>query len=81
MWCGGGYGSCVLELFSELQVTTPVVRLAWPDEFVEHASSVDYLREKHGLTAPALTERIRKCLGSVAAQQEKGGNLSVATAS
>jgi 1-deoxy-D-xylulose-5-phosphate synthase len=77
----GGYGSAVLELFSELQVTTPVVRLAWPDEFIEHASSVDYLRQKHGLTATALTERIRKCLGSVAARLQKKGGLSVASAS
>jgi 1-deoxy-D-xylulose-5-phosphate synthase len=46
----GGYGSSVLELFNEKQVATPVVRIGWPDAFIEHASSVDYLREKHGLT-------------------------------
>jgi 1-deoxy-D-xylulose-5-phosphate synthase len=77
----GGYGSAVLELFSESQVNSPVLRLAWPDEFIEHASSVDYLREKHGLTATALTERIRKCLGSVASRREKSGGLSIASAS
>ena len=46
----GGYGSSVLELFSEKQVATPVVRIGWPDKFIEHATTVDYLREKHGLT-------------------------------
>ena len=46
----GGYGSTVLELFSEKRITTPVVRIGWPDQFIEHASTVDYLREKYGLT-------------------------------
>jgi 1-deoxy-D-xylulose-5-phosphate synthase len=45
----GGYGSIVLEHFNEAQITTPVVRIGWPDQFIEHASSVDYLRNKHGL--------------------------------
>ena len=31
----GGYGSAVLELFSEMGVTTPVVRIGWPDQFIE----------------------------------------------
>ncbi len=47
----GGYGSSVLELFSEKRITTPVVRIGWPDQFIEHATTVDYLREKYGLTA------------------------------
>ncbi|HMJ90132.1 MAG TPA: transketolase C-terminal domain-containing protein, partial [Candidatus Acidoferrum sp.] len=47
----GGYGSAVIELFSEKRITTPVLRIGWPDQFIEHASSVDYLREKYGLTA------------------------------
>ena len=34
----GGYGSAVLELFSEKDVTTPVVRIGWPDQFIEHAT-------------------------------------------
>jgi 1-deoxy-D-xylulose-5-phosphate synthase len=68
----GGYGSAVLELFSERDITTPVVRLGWPDEFIEHATTVEYLREKHGLTAPALTARIRKTLGAAASGHLKG---------
>lgn len=46
----GGYGSAVLELLSEQKLSTPVIRIGWPDVFIEHASTVDYLREKHGLT-------------------------------
>lgn len=46
----GGFGSAVLETLSEHRIATPVVRIGWPDVFVEHASTVDYLRTAHGLT-------------------------------
>jgi 1-deoxy-D-xylulose-5-phosphate synthase len=46
----GGYGSSVVELFNEKRIPTPVARIGWPDQFIEHASSVEDLREKHGLT-------------------------------
>ena len=46
----GGYGSAVLELLGEQRIQVPVVRIGWPDAFVEHASSVDHLRHKYGLT-------------------------------
>lgn len=55
----GGYGSVVLETFSEAGLSVPVVRLAWPDQFIEHASSVDFLRQKHGMTVARLVEDIR----------------------
>ena len=55
----GGYGSSVLELFSDKHLTTPVVRIGWPDQFIEHASSVDYLRQKHGLTAENTVAKVR----------------------
>jgi 1-deoxy-D-xylulose-5-phosphate synthase len=58
----GGYGSSVLELFSDRGIATPVVRIGWPDVFVEHASSVDHLRRKHGLTAERLVEQVRLAL-------------------
>src|SRR5208337_3269178 len=45
----GGYGSAVLELFSERRITTPVVQVGWPDRFIEHATSVEDLRTRHGL--------------------------------
>ncbi len=54
----GGYGSIVNEHFADERITTPVIRVGWPDEFIEHASSVDYLREKHGLTAGKVVERV-----------------------
>ncbi len=55
----GGYGSSVLELYSEKQVQTPVVRIGWPDKFIEHATTVEYLREKHGLTAANTVAQVK----------------------
>src|ERR1051325_8816400 len=55
----GGYGSAVLELFSEQQIRTPLIRLGWPDQFIEHASSQDELRRKHGLTVDNLVTRVK----------------------
>jgi 1-deoxy-D-xylulose-5-phosphate synthase len=54
----GGYGSAVMELFGEKRITTPVVRIGWPDQFIEHASSVDVLRQRHGLTVSAVVSRV-----------------------
>jgi len=58
----GGYGSAVLELFSEQHVATPVVRIGWPDQFVEHATSVDDLRKKYGITPENIVTRIKAAL-------------------
>ena len=55
----GGYGSAVLELFSEKRITTPVVRIGWPDQFIEHASSQDELRRKYGLTVENTVARVK----------------------
>jgi 1-deoxy-D-xylulose-5-phosphate synthase len=55
----GGYGSSVLELFSELGVTTPVVRIGWPDQFIEHASTQDELRKRYGLTIENIVLRVK----------------------
>jgi 1-deoxy-D-xylulose-5-phosphate synthase len=55
----GGYGSAVLELFSEKAITTPMIRIGWPDQFIEHASSVDDLRQKYGLTVQNVVAQVR----------------------
>lgn len=60
----GGYGSAMLESLAEAGISTPVVRLAWPDTFVEHASSVDILRQRHGLTPERLVELVRERLAA-----------------
>jgi 1-deoxy-D-xylulose-5-phosphate synthase len=55
----GGYGSAVLELFSERGISTPAVRIGWPDQFIEHASSPEELRRKYGLTAEHAVAKIK----------------------
>ncbi len=55
----GGYGSAVLELFSEKAVTTPVVRIGWPDQFIEHATTQDELRRKYGLTVENTVAKVK----------------------
>ena len=62
----GGYGSAVLEFLAEKRITTPVVRIGWPDQFIEHASSVQDLREKHGLTAASITAKVKAEFASAA---------------
>jgi 1-deoxy-D-xylulose-5-phosphate synthase len=55
----GGYGSAVLELLNERRIPTPVIQIGWPDQFIEHASTVDDLRRKYGLTAENAVAKIR----------------------
>jgi 1-deoxy-D-xylulose-5-phosphate synthase len=57
----GGFGSAVLEALSELELDVPVVRVGWPDQFIEHGKLED-LREKYGLTAEAALEKARPYL-------------------
>jgi 1-deoxy-D-xylulose-5-phosphate synthase len=59
----GGYGSTVLELLADRGVSTPVARIGWPDQFIEHASSVDYLRKKYGLTVDRAVQLAREKAG------------------
>ena len=67
----GGYGSAVLELFSEKGVTTPVVRIGWPDQFIEHASTQDELRKKYGLSVENTVARVKAQFGEEAAKVTK----------
>ncbi len=55
----GGYGSAVLELFNEKRIATPVVQIGWPDRFIEHATSVEDLRRKYGLTVQNAVGKVR----------------------
>jgi 1-deoxy-D-xylulose-5-phosphate synthase len=48
----GGFGSAVLEALSDMGIETPVIRIGWPDHFIEHGK-VDALRAKHGVSVEA----------------------------
>jgi 1-deoxy-D-xylulose-5-phosphate synthase len=52
-----GFGCSVIEHLNDAGIKTPVVRIGWPDQFIEHGA-VDILRKKHGLTAEAAVEKI-----------------------
>jgi 1-deoxy-D-xylulose-5-phosphate synthase len=60
----GGFGSAVLEALSGLELPVPVLRVGWPDAFIEHGK-VEALREKYGLTAEAALEKARPYLSAM----------------
>lgn len=74
----GGYGSLVAELMVENGVQKPLIRIGWPDQFVEHASSVGELREKYGLTAKAVVEQVRGTPSPAVGGEELSGKSAVA---
>jgi 1-deoxy-D-xylulose-5-phosphate synthase len=57
----GGFGSAVLEELNSLGLNTPVVRIGWPDRFIEHGK-LDDLRAKYGITPEAALEKVRPYL-------------------
>jgi 1-deoxy-D-xylulose-5-phosphate synthase len=61
-------------LLSYRRVATPVERIGWPDQFIEHASTVGVLRQKYGLTAAQVVVRVK----GLAAKKEPGQLTAVA---
>jgi len=59
----GGFGSVVLEALSELGFSIPVVRIGWPDRFIEHGK-VDQLRARYGISVEAAMEKLAPYLKS-----------------
>ena len=65
----GGFGSAVIEALQEIGSSVPVVRIGWPDQFIEHGK-IESLRAKYGLTVddayaqvlPLLHSRKRRTL-------------------
>ena len=65
----GGFGSAIMEAIEEMDSHVPVVRIGWPDQFIEHGK-VDALRQKHGVSVeeawsqlvPLLAPRKRRTL-------------------
>lgn len=61
----GGFGSAVQEALAAEGRFTPLYRVGWPDQFVEHGH-LEQLREKHGLTVPAITASLIRTLENMA---------------
>lgn len=59
----GGFGSAVLEALNEMGHQVPVVRIGWPDRFIEHGK-VEALRAKHGISVEAALEKLEPILKS-----------------
>ena len=55
----GGFGAAVAEALAQLGFGGRIVRVGWPDEFVEHGP-VEILMERCGLTAEALAGELRR---------------------
>jgi 1-deoxy-D-xylulose-5-phosphate synthase len=53
----GGFGSAVLEALSDMGIETPVIRIGWPDHFIEHGK-VDALRARYGISVEAALEKL-----------------------
>ena len=63
-----GFGCGVIEHLHDAGLHTPVERLGWPDQFVEHGTPA-ILRVKHGLT---MEECVRKVLQHLEAKSPAG---------
>jgi 1-deoxy-D-xylulose-5-phosphate synthase len=53
----GGFGSAVVEALDEMGCEVPVLRIGWPDQFIEHGH-VDDLRAKYGLSVEAALTQV-----------------------
>jgi 1-deoxy-D-xylulose-5-phosphate synthase len=53
-----GFGCAVMEHLNEANIPTPVIRIGWPDQFIEHGS-VPILRKKYGITSEAAVEKLK----------------------
>jgi len=60
----GGFGSAIIEALSNIGLSVPVVRIGWPDQFIEHGK-VDQLRAHHGLTVEAARTQLQPHLASI----------------
>jgi len=52
-----GFGASIIEHLHIAGLSTPVERIGWPDQFIEHGKP-ETLRELHGLTAEVAAEKI-----------------------
>lgn len=62
-----GFGAAIIEHLNDSGIQTPVERIGWPDEFVEHGS-VNILREKHGIS---VKDAVKKALKHLPAPREE----------
>jgi 1-deoxy-D-xylulose-5-phosphate synthase len=54
-----GFGASVIDLLHTAGIHTPIERIGWPDEFIEHGKP-ETLRQLHGITAENAVEKVLK---------------------
>ena len=62
----GGFGSAVLETLEDLHLKPPVVRVGWPDKFIEHATTNKDLQDKYGMNSATAVTKVKEALARVA---------------
>ena len=70
-----GFGCAVIEHLNDAGLAVPVVRVGWPDQFIEHGA-VEILRKKHGITAEAAVEKITARLSAKKSGSAKPRNAA-----
>ena len=60
----GGFGSAIIEALNRLGLSVPVVRIGWPDQFIEHGK-VDQLRARYGLTVDEAITQLQPHLAGI----------------
>jgi 1-deoxy-D-xylulose-5-phosphate synthase len=68
----GGFGSAVLEQLNKLGLATPVVRVGWPDQFIEHGKG-EALRAKYGISVDGVLDKLFPALGKRIAERMRTG--------
>ena len=66
----GGFGSAVMETLAEAHLRTPVVRVGWPDKFIEHATTNKDLQDKYGMNAATGIAKVKEALALAAQPQQ-----------
>ena len=70
----GGFGSAVLEELANRGLQMPVVRIGWPDAFIDHGKP-DALREKYGISVEATVEKTLPYLQKAASQPKPSASV------
>ncbi|MGC1424425.1 MAG: 1-deoxy-D-xylulose-5-phosphate synthase, partial [Terracidiphilus sp.] len=59
----GGFGSAIIEALQEIGIAVPVVRIGWPDQFIEHGK-IESLRARYGLSVDEACTQVLPLLHS-----------------
>jgi 1-deoxy-D-xylulose-5-phosphate synthase len=69
-----------METLGELRITTPVVRVAWPDKFIEHATTPKDLQDKYHVNSATAVAKIKDALAHVAQTVDQSQKFRVVSA-